>query len=213
MNGPPLACSTSSGSGVSSPTDLSLLLWHCQRGKAHQATLHIQPRSRKKQREAGLSREGSHITTHLSTSFSNRSSERLGNKRLRLEMAGMLRLFEMLADNKCTGFLTPAHLQPFEAFVNSGVTPPKSTITCVFLVCVCERCLLKVTIPLKWKLPSFKNHQHAFTFFNCENQNGAQGRKSWQIFVCESQVGGDLQMTNSKSNVKRSVFNRSIIIN
>lgn len=80
LNGPPLAPSTSSGRRVSSPTDLSLLLWHCQRGKAHQATLHIQPRSRKKQRGAGFSEEGSHITTHLSTSFSNRSSARLATK-------------------------------------------------------------------------------------------------------------------------------------
>lgn len=81
LNGPPLAPSTSSGRRVSSPTDLSLLLWHCQRGKAHQATLHIQPRSRKKQQGAGFSEGwGSHITTHLSTSFSNRSSALLATK-------------------------------------------------------------------------------------------------------------------------------------
>lgn len=49
-------------------------------GKAHQATLHTQPRSRKKQRGASFSEEGSHITTHLSTSFSNRSSARLATK-------------------------------------------------------------------------------------------------------------------------------------
>lgn len=144
LNRPPLAPSTSSGRRVSPLSDLSLLLWHCQRGKAHQATLHIQPKSRKEQRGAGFSEERSHITTHLSTSFSNRSSAHLATK------GSGWRWLACWGFSRCCP-TTNAPLShtgsPFEAFVNSGVTPPESTgtgtITCVFLVCARLSCLLK----------------------------------------------------------------------
>lgn len=153
LNVPPLAPGTFSGRRVSPLSDLSLLLWHCQRGKAHQATLHIQPKSRKEQRGAGFSEERSHITTHLSTSFSNRSSACLATKG-----SGWSWLACWGSSRCCPTTNAPvSHTDsssPYTKASKGWSDTSESTVTCVLLVCTCLSCLLKEQFTLKMEILS-----------------------------------------------------------